>query len=80
MSLFKELRIIPVLNGRFVVFLDNGSQSSFVGVLFSGVKYDVLHGSEVFGRTFNDFVLESRKSVDGGLALFFLLDGFCVKN
>ena len=72
MSLFKELRISSVLNGRVVVFLNNCSQSGFIGVLLRGVKYDVLHGSEVFGRTLNDFVLEDRESVDGSLALFFL--------
>jgi hypothetical protein len=65
------LSIISVIDVRFVIFLDDGSQSGFVGVLFSGVKYDVLHGSEVLGWTFYDFVLESRESVDGSLALFF---------
>lgn len=80
MCLFEKLGIISVLNGGLVAILDYGSKGGFVGIFLSRMNDNVLHGSEVFGGTFNDFVFEGWESIDRGLALFFWFNWFGVKN
>jgi hypothetical protein len=72
MGLLKEFSIVLILNDRLVIVLDNSSKSGFIGILLGGVKHDVFNGSEMFSRTFDEFVLESGETVNGSLALLFL--------